>query len=343
MENKTYNLQYRIIDKIIAKYPKKSEAIEAIAECLQISKDGVYRRLRGDTYLTPDELCALSVRYGISIDNMLREDFLNVLFKFNAFSNRVTDFESYLKPIIEDLYNLKNAPNLVVYYATSEIPIFYYCLFPELISFKLYTWAHSIWELNYIKNNQFEFSLISNEVIEQTQNIARMYAMIPSIEIWNVNIADNTLAQIEYHFNSGGFKKNEDALQLCDILFKWTEHCKKAAETGAKFFVNRHQVHIEGAEYTLYHNEMVHTNNTIFVDSPNIRIVFNTFANPNFMRSMDEHICNYTAEWFEKLLQKSNPISLHAEKSRDWFFKKVQHKIDLVKKRIQLQIDENES
>ncbi len=342
MENKAFNLQYRIIDKIVSKYAKRSEAIDAMAECLQISKDGVYRRLRGDTYLTPEELSILSIKYGISIDNMLREDFVNVMFRFNVFSHKVTSFENYLKPIYEDLIALKSISNVHVFYATSEIPLFYYCLYPELISFKLYTWAHSIWEMAYIKSNKFEFSLISNEVVEWTQEIAKLYAQLQSIEIWNVNVADNTLAQIEYHFNSGGFKNNSDAILLCDRLISWAEHCKKAAEEGSKFFITRHDHRIQGAEYTLYHNEMVHTNNTIFVNSPQVKIVFNTFANPNFMRSVDEHICNYTSEWFEKLLQKSNPISLHAEKNRDWFFKKVIHKIELVKKRIQLQIEESE-
>ena len=42
-------LQEALIDEILNRFSKKSEAANKLMEVLSINRDGVYRRLRGDT------------------------------------------------------------------------------------------------------------------------------------------------------------------------------------------------------------------------------------------------------------------------------------------------------
>ena len=91
------NLQNKIFDNILLRFPKKSDAIDAIAHLLDMGKDSVYRRLRGDTFLTPDELVKLARHFHISIDAMMFDQTDTVFFIFNMFSKPVRSFEDYVE------------------------------------------------------------------------------------------------------------------------------------------------------------------------------------------------------------------------------------------------------
>lgn len=89
-------LQDQLFERILERYPRKSDAVEALCELLNTTKDPVYRRLRGDTLLVPEELTLLARHYHISLDGLIfnRDD--NVVCSFNAFSHQVKNFEDYL-------------------------------------------------------------------------------------------------------------------------------------------------------------------------------------------------------------------------------------------------------
>ncbi len=331
-------MQKKIIEAILAQFSKKSEVIESISILLGVGKDGVYRRMRGDSHFTPDEISILAKKFNISIDSLIWGDAKSVNFSFNDFSRHIVTYEDYMTEIYLDTVKMSKLPNVKVQYASSEIPFFYYCLFPELISFKLYNFGYTIWEMEYSKKYKFSFDLIPAKVLEIANEVSRTYNTLPGLELWNINILDNTLAQIEYHHSIGSFANETDALTLCDIISQWADHMKLMAEHGHKLSPKL-GAKFPGATFELYHNEMVHTNNTILVTTPGINMVFSTFANPNFLKTSDERMCNYIKDWFEKVLEKSIKISTHNSKNRESFFNKLQHKVAVVKARIQLKTD----
>ena len=331
-------MQKKIIEAILSQFSKKSQVIESISELLGVGKDGVYRRMRGDSHFTPDEIAILARKFNISIDSFIWGDAKAVTFSFNDFTRHVTTYEDYITEIYMDTHQMSRIPNVKVYYASSEIPFFYYCLFPELISFKLYNFGFTIWEMEYAKNLKFSFDLIPNKVLDIANEVSRDYNTMPSLELWNINILDNTLAQIDYHFSIGSFENPDDALKLCDILHQWVEHMKKMAEHGHKLSPKLGEK-FPGASFELYHNEMVHTNNTIYVETPGLKIVFSTLANPNFIRTVDERMAKYIKDWFDKVLEKSINISTQNSKGREAFFNKLFNKVTAIKNKIQSSID----
>jgi len=331
-------MQKKIIEAILSQFSKKSQVIESISELLGVGKDGVYRRMRGDSHFTPDEIAILARKFNISIDSFIWGDAKAVTFSFNDFTRHVTTYEDYITEIYMDTHQMSRIPNVKVYYASSEIPFFYYCLFPELISFKLYNFGFTIWEMEYAKNLKFSFDLIPNKVLDIANEVSRDYNTMPSLELWNINILDNTLAQIDYHFSIGSFENPDDALKLCDILHQWVEHMKKMAEHGHKLSPKLGEK-FPGASFELYHNEMVHTNNTIYVETPGLKMVFSTLANPNFIRTVDERMAKYIKDWFDKVLEKSINISTQNSKGREAFFNKLFNKVTAIKNKIQSSID----
>lgn len=331
--------QSKFFEQILSKFPKKSLAVEELSELLAVGKDAIYRRLRGDTLLTPDELQQLSLKYHISLDAMIYDTNNTVFCNYNAFTQKVTNFHQYLEGILGQIQQVAQLPNSTVHYASVEIPVFYYMYFPDLIAFKLYVWGLTTWNLEYLNERKFSKDLISYPTLKSIEELHQTYNNLPSTELWSLGILDNTLNQIEYISVTNRFENPEDALGLCDILMQLMGHLKSMAAYGHKFPPNI-SAHTGGGTFDLYHNELYSTNNTILVNTIAGQILFTTFCNPNFLTSTDSRLCTFTKDWFKTIISKSNSISLHSEKGRNWFFNRLERKIKAVRNRIEMQLSE---
>ena len=327
-------LQQKLLEAILIRYTKKSEAVEDLSEMLRLTKDAVYRRLRGDTVLAPDEIAELARSFNISLDALVFEQSNTVFFTYNAFSTGAANFDDYLAGFLKELEMAEALPLSKFYYASAELPLFDILFFPELISFKLYIWGRTVLDFEYLQDVKFQFNLIPPHIMQVTQKMLDVYIKLSSKELWSQNILDNTLNQIEYHVGAGSFKDDKDILILYDKLDELITHMQKMARYGHKFPLNADPEGAVGGNFHLYHNEMVHTNNTILAGNEEGQVLFTTLGNPNFLRSTDNDICNYIENWFKRLISKSNSISKHDERTREWFFNRIRKKIAFSRRRV---------
>lgn len=334
------DLQTKLLDLIMERYPSRTECVDALCQILHCSRDPIYRRMRGDTALSPDEIATLARRFAISLDALVYGESDNVVCNFNAFSRKITDFEGYLQHYVTDLETMQRLPNVRLYFASSEAPVFSYMYLPEIIGFKLYAWGRTTWNLEYLRQRPFDFDLLTPRVVRLIHEIRDIYNSMNTTELWSLGNADNTLSQVEYHAYSGGFRKPADALLLCDKMLEWAEHMKAVAAAGRKFNPASQPLDGAGGVLDLFHNEMVYTNNTFLSISEVVSAVYTTLANPNFLRSTDPKLCAYMEHWFESLIAKSTPISLSAEKNRDWFFHRLAKKIEVAKRRVEVHLED---
>lgn len=328
------NIQEDILEAVLKRFPKRSLAVEALSKLLNVRKDAIYRRLRGDTILTPTEIGILGKEFNISIDGFIFEQANTVFFDYSSFSEKATSVSDYLTSVKLNLESIKSIPEVKLYYSSFEIPFFYYCLFPELVAFKLYIWGKTVWEFDYLKDKPFDFDVVSYHEKEMITDILNNFVYLDTIELWSVNIVDNTLGQIEYFAETGVFKNPEDALVLCDKLTALVDRFKTMAKEGKKIS-EKEGATIEGGEFSLYQQEMLVTTNTILAKSPSITVLFNIFNNPNYLKTTDAQMCSYQEEWFQKAINKSTPLSMHNEKSRVQFFNVINRKIGAVRSRIE--------
>ncbi|MEM1319999.1 MAG: helix-turn-helix transcriptional regulator [Bacteroidota bacterium] len=334
------SLQDYLFERILNTFPKRSAAVEALGKLMGLGKDAVYRRLRGHTLLSLDELAALAREFKVSLDDYLFSRADSVVFSYSSFSQTISSYRDYLDSVSRNIERIYLLPEKHFYYATSEIPLFHYCHFPEVIGFKLYVWARTIWSVPKIKEQAFHFDLLSQEDQRITSELLNMYNDIPSTELWHLNIVDNTLNQIEYHVNIGGFQRPEDALVLCDRLLELCEHIRKMAAFGHKYRMGGEPQATATRTFDLFHNEMVFTNNNFLAVTPVGKVIFTTYCNPNFLKCTDERMCNFTEDWFKNITSKSIAISNHAEKNRSWYFNTLHRKIERVRTRISNQVEE---
>jgi len=329
------NFQDQIFEQIIAQFPRKTDAVEELAQYFSVGKDAIYRRMRGDTILSPEELKALAKKYSFSLDALAFQHPDLVFFSFNSFTRRVESFEDYLLEIYKNIETARLLPGIEIYYSSAEIPIFYYCYFPELISFKLYVWGRTVWNLKYLDAQPFHFDMMGAKTQNLTSELLQKYNYLPSTEFWSSSIMNNTLSQIEWLVTSGDFANPEEALALCDVLIELNHHMRNMTKARKKFGM---KVHPEEAKtpFSLYHNEMIFTTNMIYVKSDVAKIVFSTFKSPNFLRSVDRRLCNHIDDWFQNIKRKSTQLTGGQEKQQNWFFNTMEKKILSTRKRIEL-------
>lgn len=334
------SLQDRLFELVLDRYPRRSDAVDELCNLLNLAKDPVYRRLRGDTFLSPQEIELLAQHFRISLDALLMQQSDAVVFDFNAFSRKIASFSDYMSYMNADFEEIHRLPNAQLYYASAELPVFTYTLYPELIAFKLYLWGRTTWNFEWLRERKFSFDLITQPVIRESQAMLQHYLRLSSTELWTAQIMDNTLAQVEYHVYAGGFSDPKDALIIIDRLQDWTTHMKAVTIAGRKFNVDE-KPDLGRGHFHLFYNEMVYANIAALITSDLGRMVYTAYCTPNFLKSTDARICDYTQNWFERITGKSTVLTLAADKNRDWFFREIAQKIERCRKRVLLRIEED--
>lgn len=332
------NLQTYLFDEIKARHFKsRSDMIEALMVLFNVRNDAIYRRLRGETALTPDEISLLAQTYNVSLDSFVFQRSDALFFTFNPFMRTVKTSEDFLEGIHQDVAMLNRLPNVHIYNAWAEIPFFFYMFFPRIFSFKMYVYGRTIWEIDYLQKRPYDFEVIPLPVIQKSEDILKLYRALPTTELWSLNIMDNTLNQIEYHANGGGFKNPKDALILCQDMTKLADHMEVMAVHGKKFGLGGKPEISSGGAFTMYHNEMIYTSNTIFVTSSVGRAIYTTYGNPNFLKTTDERMCDYTAKWFSNIVSKS--LNMQNERGRKYYFDRLRKRVEIVRTRIEKNLD----
>lgn len=331
------NIQDKVFDLIINQFHRKSDAVQAISNILQIGKDSTYRRLRGDTFLTIQECQLLAQHFHLSLDQLVFDHHDTVLFQFPPLAKSIKQFDDFLKFVYNELYEAAQQPNPHIYYTSMEMPFFYYFMYPELASFKLFVWGHTFWEFEYLKNEQFHFEVLPHTTQLLVKEVLEQYMKIESSHFFHLSIVDTLLNQIQYFLSSGKFKNSNDAITLYDRLSELCGHIKNMAIVGYKFKPGQSAKYAT-TPFHLYHNEMIHTTNTILSKTGGSSALFSSFDNPNYLKCVDDVIISHTVTWIEKLISKSTKISRGTERQRDWYFNMLEKRIQESKQRVAVSI-----
>lgn len=303
------------------------DIVPVLEQLLGLSKSSVYQRMKGETTLTLTEVLRIIDHFDLPTDYFTSVSGRPyVSFSFAALQTQPSSITEYLEPIRENLKRLAHLDKPHILYASNEIPIFNYFLFPELAYFKLYVWGRTIWEIPDFKKHAFDPSLIVNHtqgtIQDQIHEIHQGYQRIPSTEYWSQNVVDNTVNQINLFRDSHLFADPGMADMLKGQMRDLIAHLDTQTGEG---FKNKETK----SEFQLYHNEISHTNNNILVmDGDTPRQVFITFDNPNFMISIHPHFLDYTTNWFQKLTRGSTLLTEVNPRFRTRFFDRLMHRVD---------------
>jgi hypothetical protein len=327
------SLQKQLLERIIASLPRKSDAVDKLSDLLHLGKDAIYRRIRGDTLLAPDEMSLLAREFNISLDALVFQQTDSVFFSFNGLATPISHVDEYLTGVRDTLLSLGRVKGAEVFLSSPEIPVFHLCYFPELIGFKLFVWARTVWNLEQFQNCHYDPDLVSPETSGICREILNAYHRLPTTELRSVNFFDSTLDQIESCAAAGAFADEKAPLLLCDRLEELAAHLCVMARHGRKFNINTFAPD-SGSRFELYHSEVNLSSDAIFLSSPDASVVYSSFGNPHYLKSADPRICTFTGDWFRKAVAASTPLGKQADQAREFFFNKIRRRIDFAREAI---------
>jgi hypothetical protein len=327
-------IQQKFFEKLKQVIPSNISFANDIADILEISADGAYRRMRGDSILSMDELTKICQHYQIPPDVFVTSDeTATAAFHYRKMIHDESGFTDYIKNILSDLQKIQAANPKQIIYASGDLPLFIQFISPEYSAFKTFFWQKGMLNLPSLDGKKFSPSGINPAMVEMCRKISDTYMQIPSIEIWHDDTVLSNIKLVEYGWESGMFATKEDALLICQKLSEMVTLAEKWSEKSSKFREEGKWAENEG-NFTLYQSEFVLTNNHIFVTAGNTKILYLTLNTFNSIATTNSVFCGETEEWLKNLIRKSTQISGVGEKQRHKFFRSSQGKIAALVSRI---------
>lgn len=317
------SLQDKLVDLIRSKIkPSQNLAIE-LSELLDIKLDAAYRRINGTTELKLSEVQIISGKYGISIDNLVRQKSNTI--PFSGFfeeecprESTKTGFE-HLLGILEEL---EGSPELEITYLCMEIPFFHLLQVPELLQFKRYVWESVATKIpDFPAFPELADSTFSNDLSGLTDRLVGCYLKVPSIEIVYHSALTATAKQILFFLESGKFSCPSDALLLFERLHDLVAHMKTQVTLGKKIRFGSDGHGENGAEpLQFFFNEMLPSQNTVAVRSQEKQVVYLECNVTDFIWTNESKFCRRVFRSIEDILANSIPISRVSAKERNKYF-----------------------
>lgn len=319
---KTLPIQSVFIQKLKENLPPNVGMAEEIADILEISTDSAYRRIRGETDLSIDEVYKLTKRYNISVDSIFSSLGDTVTFTYTKLTDDADNFDKYLNRIYNHVKAIGSFTDKKITYIAEEIPLFYSFFSDKLTQFKLFYWQRSVLNVPLYQGKKFEFGLIPQHQVDLAMSAFKEYKAIPSVEVWTNETILTVLKQVEFYMDSGVFTNKSDALEIIEEIKKMAQYIEKCAETGRK------EISSTNENLLLYNSEVVLGTNCIYINTGPAKFAYITFNTLNSLTTNNHEFCEETEHWVKNIIKKSTLISGVAEKQRFQFFSKIYKNID---------------
>jgi len=289
-----------------------------LSDLLGVNLDAAYRRMRGATALTFDEIKKVCLHFNISFDSVINYSGTLVPFQFNAMFQERFSILQYLNEISQQLKLLtKNEDDRFVLTAM-DLPYFRQFGFPGLSRFKLYFWQRSVLNLPEYRNTKFNHENGNEEYEKLCNNIFRYYHGIASTEIWTPETLDSTFKQVQYYLESGLFETTETPKVICDEIEQLLQKVENEAQLGQKLLDTPNGRVVR--DFELYQSDIFLSNNSIQAYTGGKVYTYVSFNSFNSLMSFSPHFSEECHSWIEQIRLKSILLSEVSEKLRYQYF-----------------------
>lgn len=317
--------QQKVFEILTNKY-QVSFLVLWMVKHLEISRPTAYKYIKCDRQMTYDQMVKLLNTNLIgTIPEFNNVDLIKqgAFWRYNAKVNSSTSPEDFLNVLNRQLALLSPGKDTITF-VSAEVPIFYYMFFPRLISFKLFFWNKTIWEMN-DNNLLFDHTTYQDDsYLQLYEGNCNYFSKIETIEFWSESMLLNTLNQINYARLMEWFTTPKTFKLLMDDVYSLVSFMEELVERGRKLFSDIGEL---GARSSILQNEVYFTNNTYFVTGKFDRI-FTSLDNPNFIYTSDPTIINVCREWIRKMSRHSIPLTENSALNQKEFFDKLRDTVD---------------
>lgn len=328
------DIQETIFQIIKQKIAGEDALGNALSEVLHISPDAVYRRYRGETALTINEVKKLCSFYNISFDALCEMGEGKVMFSYPPLNTYDFSLESYLEGILKAFKRLKSLDSPEMILSINNLSLFQLMNFPQLVRFKLYFWAKTHLQIPDYVDQPFGHAKTSEKAFDLGKEILQIYNSIPSKEIYDPEYMRGFLRQINYYYKAHLFEDPEYALFLHDRILMLSAHLKDQATVGKKFMYGT-EAPASGNDFEMFLNETINSDATFLYKSKEVNGLFITHNIMNYLETSNEAYVADTVLILDKHMANSSLISKVNEKERNNFFYDFDRTINAFRKKIE--------
>lgn len=329
-----YPLQVRFFEKLRAGLPANQSLVHMMADLLQISTDGAYRRIRGESGLTMDELFAVCREFKISPEAMVADDSSQATFSFTPLSNKDRQFEVYFSGLYEQTKRIAEIPDHQMFFTAEETPIFHFFNYPTLTAFKIYYWNKCVLNATEYSDKKFEPSTVDPQMVAVAKKLYDEYNKVNCTEIWSEKTIVGVLKQFEYVLETSNFLSPADAEKVLSEIEQMVRHLRKCAELGYKFDPSLPSP-IPAGNFTMYQLDILMGNITVYVKAGEFRRVYIAFHSFNTLSTFHPVLAAETENWLQTMMKRATLISGSAEKQREKFFAVVEKEIRKTREKLE--------
>lgn len=231
------DVQILLFEIVRSKIEKDFSVVETVSDVLNINIDAAYRRLRGKTRLTIDEVAKLCTHFDISLNHALQLKVSDDTV-FDYQSADLTNIEEYY-PFIEKMatvfVNLARSGKKDIITLTHNIPLYRLMDYPELSFFYLYVWNQNVNPDN-MTYDQFVNSIDKEKILFCHARVATSVKQIPLTEIWTQDTFSSMTDLIVYYYDLGRFENKDVPLSLCHQLLSFIDDVERwTGSNGADY------------------------------------------------------------------------------------------------------------
>jgi hypothetical protein len=317
----TSGIQEQFVQRLRTMLPPGIGLAEEIAGILGVSVDSAYRRLRGETELTIDEIFRITRKYPVSIDQVFGARGEHVTFSYTKLTNSAENFRQYLKRLTGHLRAINQFPNRRIYYVAEEMPLFYSFYSKIFAEFKLFYWQRSVLNCPEYQQKEFTHGIIPQELVEIAHQAYNEYLTIPGVEVWTDLTVLTGLRQIGFYYDTGVLSR-EISLELLNEYRNTIAFVQRNAEDARKSPGDTEET------FALYSSDLVLGTNCIYAVTGETAHSYISFNTLNSLSTDNPEFTEETENWMRNLEKKSTLISGVASKQRYQFFNSMFRKID---------------
>lgn len=322
------NIQSSFLNQVRSKLPPSISFADELAEVLSVSRDSAYRRIRGETLLSLDEVKKLCDRFSISLDYALSPSSEIVTFQLRSRNSNEFSFHKWLQAIYDNLHMISQFTEKEVIFHAKDLPLFHFFQYPRLSAFKMYFWTNTFgMNTNGIHSGttvKFHPDVMPNDLMILGRRIWETYASIPSVEILSPEALTTTLRNIEFAKDCGFFQDPLDAVRLCKDCYTLLDTLAGQAGNGSKGLAPTFH---GGGKYDVFHNELIIGDNSILFKMGEKRVSFLTANNFDIMITSQDLFCQQAERHINNIISHSTQINNNAQKERMKFFNKIRDRV----------------
>jgi hypothetical protein len=303
-----------LITTILENIPKNMKTVSFLMDALQLSRESVYRRIRGEISFSVEEVALLSTKLGFSIDEMLGKTKIGRAFfdllsintneSSEVFLNMLKRYHSHIEAVI-------NSENGKIIMALNRLPPTFHVFFDNLFKFVYYKWLHQNDEIS--SKHPFSSVEIFPDLYSIQEKIQIALKTISNISlIFDPNVFLGMIRDIQY-FYQRRLICSEELDVLKNEMFMLIDFYENIAKTGT----------IDNNRAYIYLSPLYINANTCYVNLDQYTsqsIFWIMTVNPMFVSNQD--VCLIHKRWLSSLQRQSILITLSNEILQAEFFDK---------------------